>query len=1323
MPRSLSAAAKSLSRLPILLAALLMGAGAQGGVASAASAPPLAIPMQTWLPAPGREHPQNWAVDAREDGTVLVATSNSVLVFDGTYWQKLMPSGVDKWVYDVDSDGTRIVAGTIDEFGWYGPDAWGNQHFHSLSKAAGLDGFGMIGRSKISRAGMFFATRDTVYWQPPDAALVRFGQRQIGNLYRLDQDILIQEPSGIQRFDPGSRQFVADPRFSNLIGTPIVAMVATGPGQAWIATLDRGLWKLANDRIEHWSSAADGLGTELKVTTVLPLPDGRIVVGTRLGGLLWLNSDGSLERRLDTEDGLPGNRITGLDLDAQQGLWVSMEGGIARLELGSGISRYGRDQGLSTIMEAVTRHQGELYAGGSEGLYRLQPVPARAARFVRLPEPANVVALLSHDASGHLLIGADNALWALPPGGDPPRQLFASRRINQLLPDARDPERVYAVSSRGLQRYRWQAGAWQSEGELPNLDVALAQGAQAPDGSLWVGSNDGDLFHITPAPIWSDSTLLHWDAAQGVRAGWNHVFRVGDRLLVGAGDSVQELLGPPWRLQVLSERVNIRRLLVDPVPGRLWSPSGRLNLQGQVLEADSSLSQLLNGPTWNDARIDAEHFWIAANEGLIRVPRATIPHTPLAVRFAGLMMGRPTPGERANALGFPARLDLPMELEDMRLRFAVPDHREGTPVLYRDRLLPGSGEWSAWRPEAFKDFTQFPYGESVLEVEAIDHAGQLAKPLQITLFRPAPWYLTGWAKLGVGLVAFALLLMAASLGRRWRVQALEARARELSAQVEERTETIRRQRDELAEQSAARTRFFANVSHEFRTPLTLMIGPLQALRERAHKQGDSEAGKLAETALRNSGQMQNLVDEVLDLHRLEAGQIKLHKQTIDLHDFTRQLGEDFAELASHRGIGFRIVCAENLSLPVSVDVVQLRRILSNLIGNALKFSSSGGLVVVHLEALGEQAKVVVEDHGPGIPSDDLPQVFERYFQSAHHQKLARGGTGIGLALVRELVELHGGQVGIDSELGVGTRVWFQLPLDRRSEGFEALPPPEPGHGSHHLPTGMEATVQQVLSSGKQVLVVDDNDELRAFLRSQLTPNHRVIEANNGEQALAITRAETPDLIVTDLMMPVMDGHELVAALRADPEIAFIPVLMLSARGQKRDIVSGLTVGADDYLPKPFDTSELIARIAALLAAQQRLARRLSQPNPPASDIPSATNAPKRRAGFTERLEQVLLTHLSDSQLTVETLADKLFMDRSTLFRKCQESLGLAPADYLRQIRLKRAHELLRQNQGTVSEVAYAVGFESLSHFSRSFKAEFGMPPSQVPRSSGTATMP
>ncbi|MBK8284839.1 MAG: response regulator [Ahniella sp.] len=1272
------------------------------------------VPTRVWLPGPDLEHPQNWAVAIDADGTVIVATGTGVLRFDGAYWHNLMPTGAPAWIYDVDVHQRRIVAGTADLFGWYEPDAKGNPSFRALSREAGLDHFGMIGRSKASRDGHFYATRTTVYWQPPEGPLVTFSDRQVGNLLRAADTIFLQEPDGLKRFDVSSRQFVVDPVWSVPSDIQIVQINSTDGRTGLLASFNQGLWRSDGQGVSRWPSAMDGLSADHRLTAMLTLPDGRIVLGTRAHGLLVLEPDGALERRIDRDDGLPGNRITGLALEADGGLWVSMEGGLARLDLMSPITRYGREQGVSTVMESVRRHRGELFAGGSEGLYRLQAREHRSARFERVPGPPNAVALWPHEPSGDLLVGADNGLWRLRAGATEAEKLFDSSRIHQLLADEVHPDAVVALST-GIQRYRHDQGAWRAEGDLPELAKLrpnMARAAFEAGGTLWAGTIVGDLYRIDPATDWTSSRVEIMPPEAGLPKGsWAHPFRVGDRVLFGISDGLWSLHGPPWQAHELASDVHLRRLVADPRPGQFWTASGLLTLDGdRVVARETTLLRLLNRPTPNEFLIEGETVWIAANEGILRVPRATPTPLKRRVRFAGAVLGPPVPAEHLMASPYPDRLELPMDLDSVRLRFALVDTRLGDPIQFRHRLLPGNGTWSAWSDEAFKDFTQLPFGESRFEVEAEDRGGAAAEPLRLILHRPVPWYLTAWARVLYVLVALAALFLAVAAGRRWRVKALEQRARELGQQVEERTETIRRQRDEIAEQSAARTRFFANVSHEFRTPLTLLVGPLQALRERAIERADNESAHWADTALRNGARLQQLVDEVLDLHRLEAGQIKLHRQVIDALAFATQIVAEFADLATQRGIGLGIESSGPGPWIVSVDVVQIRRCLSNLIGNALKFSSAGRLVRVLLANTEGGIQVLVEDQGPGIPAADQPLVFERYFQSAHHQSMARGGTGIGLALVRELVELHGGTVGVASTLGAGTRIWFTLPHAPEDAIVETLPGPEhsplPGVAS---PT-VEASVRHVLGSGKSLLIVDDNTELRAFLRSRLDQNFRVIEASDGLEGLALARSETPDLIVTDLMMPGMDGHELVAALRADAETAFIPVLMLSARGQKRDIVGGLAAGADDYLAKPFDTGELIARITSLLAAQHRLARRLRE-----QASPIAAEEPVRRHTFADRFAAMLETHLGDTEFNVEQLAERLHMDRSTLFRKCQDTFSQSPADLLRQRRLERARELLTQQQGSVSEVAYAVGFDSLSHFSRSFKAAFGVPPSALAR--------
>jgi len=1305
-----------MSLRPRLFVWMLLGtaAGAGHAVLSEELHP---IETRVWLPgAHGLDHPQYWSVQVAPDGEVLVASGIGIHRFDGEYWQTLMPTGAPAWIYDIDRDADRIVTGTSNRFGWYGPNAIGNPEFHDVGGPAGLTDFGMVGRVAIAPSGAFYATREQVFWQPGGGPVVTFAH-PVGNLFRVGNTVLLDAMSeGLLRFDDKSHRFEPAPEWAALTGLPTQDVASTDGRSGLVLTANRGLWRFDEQNAIHWPTALDELGAEVRTTTLLVLPDQSMLVGTRAHGLMMLDADGRLARRLDRDDGLPGNRVTGMALDPAGGVFATFEGGITRLDVSSGISRYGRADGLSTVMEAVLRHQGQLFAAGSEGVYRLVPRPRRAARFEPLPGPANGVSLVSHEASGDLLIGADSGFWRWRAGTPSAEHVFPGPRIHQLINDPSDASTVYAITS-GVRRFRWRDGLWHDDGVLPSFAQAnMARAAIDVDGQLWAGTIVGAVHRIKPAVDWTSSDVETYGPKQGLtEGGWAHPMRFGNRLLLGVVDGLYDGPNAQGQFARIPSGTNLRRMVADPEPGRFWSSAGLVSVQGDSFHVDPSWIRRLGRPSPNDLFVDGDSVWIAANEGLFRVPRKVPVRLPRQVRFAGAIFGSPTPGERHVDDPRVSRIEVPTELAQLRLRFAVTDHGLGDPIEFRSRLSPGQNDWSTWTDEAFKDFTELPYGESIFEVEGSDRSGHSVDPLVLTLFRPPPWYLTPWATFGYVAMALVALVLAVAAGRRWRVQALEARARELTEQVEERTETIRRQRDEIAEHSAARTRFFANVSHEFRTPLSLLIGPLQVLRDRAMVQGDAESGQLTATALRNSARLQQMVDEVLDLHRLEAGQIRLHRQLVDIRTLAGQLVDEFGELARPRDITISLEADSEHMIPAHVDVIQIRRCLSNLIGNALKFSPDHRRIVVHVENAKPMVRIAVDDQGPGIPDEDLPRVFDRYFQSEHHQRLARGGTGIGLALVRELVELHGGEVGVTSVLGSGTCVWFTLPsaaADTSPQEIATLAATEATAAVRGDVPRIETTVGHILGGGKTLLLVDDNAELRAFLRSQLESTYRILEAVDGRSGLELARSEIPDLIVTDLMMPIMDGQELVAAVRQDNTIAFIPILMLSARGQKRDIVGALTAGADDYLAKPFDTGELIARITALIAAQHRLAKRLR--SEPEAESPAAPAEPAPSA-FASKWSAVLARHMSDTTLDVAQLATLLHMDRSTLFRKCQDEFGMGPQELLKRHRLARAHELLGQQRGSVGEVAYAVGFESLSHFSRSYKAEFGKSPSESAR--------
>lgn len=564
-----------------------------------------------------------------------------------------------------------------------------------------------------------------------------------------------------------------------------------------------------------------------------------------------------------------------------------------------------------------------------------------------------------------------------------------------------------------------------------------------------------------------------------------------------------------------------------------------------------------------------------------------------------------------------------------------------------------------------------------------------------------PWWRTWWAYM-LYFLAFGGLIFSLVLANR-----------RLEAVVAARTAQVRSQARRIQEENDAKARFIANVSHEFRTPLTLAIGPLEDLRQDEGSQLSSSGRQNLEMALRNSQRMVGLVGQVLDIGRLEKGRLRLRLTEFDFAEIVRREAASFSIEAQRSGVTLVAELPEK-SVPLVFDVDAMFKVVSNLLSNALKFTQKGGSLRVQLAEKEREVVLAVTDTGHGIAEDVLPRVFERYFQGS--QTLAtQPGMGIGLALVKELVELHGGQVEAVSRLGKGSTFTVTLRKGREHLHSDDLDREEVGTGEFAVANLFVpgAVPESKDDERTTVLLVEDNPELRHFLAVRLSASYRVLQAEHGEQALETARGELPDLIVSDVTMPVMDGFTMLRELRKDPEISFIPVLLLTARATTHEAIEGLGSGADDYLTKPFDAAELAARIAGILASRRRMSEHLRW---------KLENEPQTGGTFPETFEQkvqrAIVENLHDNTFTVQDLASALALDRTALFRKMRQGFGKSPSELIRQIRLERAAELLRAREGNVTEICYAVGFPSLSYFGKRFRERYGVAPSRFGQGSG-----
>lgn len=571
----------------------------------------------------------------------------------------------------------------------------------------------------------------------------------------------------------------------------------------------------------------------------------------------------------------------------------------------------------------------------------------------------------------------------------------------------------------------------------------------------------------------------------------------------------------------------------------------------------------------------------------------------------------------------------------------------------------------------------------------------------------------------------------------WRI---EQKRRQLEVVVNERTRELSGALATVEEQAAVlrtldedKNRFVANISHEFRTPLTLSLGLLgDLIGGRGGTLSDEQRADLGQVADSNR-RLLRLVNQLLDVARLDAHALVIHARPIDLARQIVHITEAFVPLAERKGVRLERTGPDAFDAWGDPDPVEL--IVTNLLSNAFKFTPEGGTIRLALSPLGDRAEIIVSDTGIGISEDALPHIFDRFYQADESHEHV--GTGIGLAALNEVVDLYGGTAAVESTLGIGTRFVIRLPTGRAAfernphatvadaPAAEAIAPSGGALSEAPASEPPAAPPNQATEAEDRttVLIVDDSAEIRAFVRRHLAPHYRIREAGDGEAALASAREHLPDLVLSDVMMPRLDGYGLVRALRADPELDFVPIILLTARAATPDQLAGLELGANDYLTKPFDVDELLLRVRNTIQHQQRLRHRLRTEAalPPVAKPSTAprdatpgtaldTSADSDEAAFTAHATQVIAAHLTDVAFNVEMLAEALGVDRSQLYRQVHAATGGTPSALLRTARLERAAALLREEAGTVGEIAYAVGFQSASYFSKRFREHFGVSP-------------
>ncbi len=1072
---------------------------------------------------------------------------------------------------------------------------------------------------------------------------------------------------GLSRFDGFSTlEYTRD---QGLVGRAVFSIAEDHAGDLWFGIQDGGIVKMESDRLKtnndlfiHYADA-QGLTNHDALTMIFDM-----------NGHLWFGSGNGLSRfggetmvTYKTGQGMIKNSVVSLKEDSKGNIWMGIyEGGLSRFD-GKAFTHYTADQGLvhNTVWSIHEDKEGALWLATRGGLSRFD-----GESFVNFKNeqglPDNKLSIVTQDRHGNLLIGS----WG---GGV---SIISKSKLDELKKNnytqADDAIFENFNTSNGLAN---DVVYGILEDDAGNIMIGTSKGLTVLKGGLndkeTKIARDGIEYYNQksgyPIRDVSNNFSMHLDSPGFVWMG------TGDKLVRFDYKKVKRNTKAPnvfiKGVKINNENISwhtLNRTRKKENPKSAWQKNiapyvvDELNVFGRTLgesERDSMIHK------FSDIRFDDIRPFNAIPENLV-LPYA---HHNISFDFVGIETAKPFM------------------------------------VQYQFMLEGFEKHWNPVTGKTSVDYSNLSAGSYSFKLRARSPGGIWSEPIAYGFKVLPPWWLTWWAFL-IYVSAFTLILLGV---RRYELNRIGLRNQ---LKLEKVTTDSLRNLDQLKSQ------FFANISHEFRTPLTLILGQIESVMSSGIKINEKEKLQVAN---RNARRLLKLINELLDLSKLEAGGMELNAATQNIVSYLKSLFFSFESLAATKNIELVFETTNN-HVPVLFDPDKMEKVFYNLMSNAFKFTPENGKISLSLDVVkNERVIIAVKDTGIGIPENRLANIFDRFYQVDGSATREHEGTGIGLALAKELVGLHNGTLTVKSRAGEGAVFLITLPVENSAvaESTEkstsnvasqtkTIPS---GFDDTEFPAKIDNAGQTEIEGQEIILIVEDNDDVRTYIREQLAEDYKVNEARHGEEGVMMAKENIPDLIITDVMMPKMDGYQFCNAIRQDEKTSHIPVIMLTAKSALDDKIVGLESGVDAYLTKPFSAKELRATVKNLVHQREQLRKRFSK-----STVikPSEVTSVSVDQEFLEKIFRIIETHFEDEQFSVEKLAEQVKMSISQLNRKLKALIDQPPGQMIRTFRLQRAAELLEKTSGTVSEISYKVGFSDNAYFSRAFKKQFGCSPSE-----------
>ena len=1283
--------------------------------------------LDQWQSDEGLPHSAVTTIFQGKDGYLWIGTGVGLVRFDGmrfvNVFEDKVPFLADSYVWSISEDKSGVL--------WVGSSngliKYQNHEIETFTTAHGLPNnfvrslmHDKEGRLWVGTYGGGICLFDTLTGSCEQIAAHDKRDDQFVNTMIQDRGGLIWVGTDAGLLLWQNEQWT-DVTGSDEIQDQVKALTEDEEGRVWIGTSE-GVYLRENDgELSHVLSEGNPIQA---VRSFLEDRDGHLWIGTESSGLHKFG--GGVLTEFDVEWELTNNYIYDIFQDEEGSIWIGTNGGgLNRLKTRR-VQVYGSPEGLpDTIVNSVLEDsEGTFWFGTSNGLARLED-----ETITIFGEDNGLVSdrvlSLAEDQAGAIWIGTNGGGLSRWYNG-----AFESLTSKDgLLSDVIfstlvDSEGVLWVgTTRGLNRI--DAGlvtSYTAEDGLPNgFAVVIREGLQD---DLWIGTDAGlAYFREGEFRVYTEEDGLPHNAIRAL------FFDSQDVLWVGTRGGLSRLVGDRFESFTTDQGLpdNVIYHIDADNTGNLWlntGKSGIVRIPMQQFEeltsgSRSELSPLSLDRSDGMRSIDGiggfqpaglkdrdGRLWFLTHSGAVVVNPGEIGPDPyeMPVHIEEVIADSNTIVPHLGSI------KIPYGTSRVTIRYTGLSYLNSNRLLFSTQLEGLEEYWSYELNEGgysrTREFSRLAPGAYTFRVRGANRDGVWSSSeAALRLVVPFPWWMTYWAIGGyfifLGVCIYGLM--------RWRVLSLERRNKELEVVIAQRTQQISQQAQRLEDMDMLKSKFFANISHELRTPLTLILGSTEEMRER--EMGDSTL-RFVDIIENQGRQLLNLVSQLLDLSRIDAGAVELALVRGNLVPFVQKIVSSFMPLAERRSISLEFQ-SSSPDVITEYDEEKLQQVIANVLSNAFKHTDQSGKIHVGLDVSSTVVDLLIRDTGSGIVAEDIPYIFDRFYQGRAPAASGKASSGIGLALAKELIEMQGGTISVESTPGFGSLFRIQLPLKTEAAHELTLssagaPYAEPLKYQQLVRFEVERDVNKEADK-LVVMFIEDNPEVRAFVSMSLREHFHIIEVASGEDALLHLDGELPDLILSDVMMAGMNGFELSRQLKSDERYKHIPIILLTAQASAESMEKGLNVGVDGYVTKPFNAKHLRLRIQNAIASRSVLREKYSKElvvKPSNVSIDSADEL------FLRKAIEIVEGQMGEANFKVDTLAAELGLSRRQLQRKLRDVSDISPSEFIRNMRLERAAQLLESDVGTVSEIAYKVGFSKPSHFSELFRKKFGKSPTE-----------